>query len=137
MNNINVLDNTTNEQVYFEHIYNAVILNKFNNIEFKMLEFKIKLKSKSKTEYLFCDVDYKCAWFIMMDDENNKQILNGPFMLNMEKIKMNERFIDDARFDEFNGQEITFIKPNDNNNNKDNIPDWITQYLFTRIYEKY
>ena len=115
-----------NEQpFYFQHIYNGIIF--ANGKYYPMIEFKIKTTENANTTYLFCNVDYKCAWFVI--DSDNRTLL-GPVGINKEKIINGERFIDDEQYEEINGCEIEAVSNEaESIIDPDDLPDWMMMSL--------
>ena len=119
------------------HIYNGIIFDEspfYPMIEFKIKNIQLKLESDAENiEFIFRDVNYKCAWFLI--DSDNKRLL-GPVMLDLELIKDNIRKIKDEsdEFIDINGAEIQAVS-NDDLISSDQLPKWMIKSMTDKIYE--
>ena len=127
-----------NAGYYFKHIYNGMIYTK--DTYYPMMEFKI-LKDESPDIYpdktvVFKDVNYRCAWFVIMyDEEKDTNDLIGPIHLDQNKIKNDIRIIDDKRYPAIHGQKIVSVSNEDGTLIEEHtrIPDWILLILLRSI----
>lgn len=127
----------------YKHIYNGMIFTAGSY--YPAMEFEI-LKDNSPNMYpdktvVFKDVNNKCAWFIIMyDEEKDVNDLIGPIHLDETKIKKGIRIVDDIRYPAIFGHKIESVSNEgdilieERTQDRDaRIPDWILLILLKSI----